>query len=961
MAPLRLVALFLLVATAFLLARADWECEDDGWCTGCEAECECCYNPTQSMPTLTDDCPEHLCVCVDDVDDTETASWHINPVSCTDKRLKITLHTWADEGANDYYRLKIYDGSSCSGTPLMDIEDRQGCHSRRRDSCPEGDFVYTTGCHACVWYQYDDDRIGFEIEYECVPLPQVCGNGVVEGTEECDMGTQNANNHACKLDCTNNTCGDGHVCDGMAYGCTGELYEQCDDGDTIPGDGCDENCIVEVCGNGVLQTAAGEECDDGQSNSDSGPDACRTDCKNATCGDWVVDTGEECDGGSGCRQNCTLEVCGDGILDPGEECDDGNAVNEDGCSAACQLEQCGDGILQAGLGEQCDDGNTENVDDCRNDCTLPYCGDGILDMGQGEQCDDGNNVDGDGCSANCVAEGCGDGIVQAGLGEECDDGNSDENDDCAWCLFAHCGDGAVWAGHEECDDGNTADGDGCSANCVNETPSPCPAIFPASCIADCSGTYAIQTNSSGTICECDLTQAQRTCTWPIAPTECLPGDYINITILMYMDSGLGLESPDDNSIDCCYQLDIYQGAATLLDSHGTIANEDDKDFRKCYHDCRTDGGCSDCLCDGCSDECADPCATPDGTTMCPTPRPGTCPMGTSYVIADCNAKVEWQSDENRPGFAVSYELIMNSVCGNGRIDPGEQCDDGNLVSGDGCSANCTLEIDGCGNGILEGCEECDDGNLDDGDCCSSNCTIEPCCRFDDPQHCYGRDGVNLCPESCCCEEPPCVKVMLSKVQEHSPCCFGAQCGSCNCSQHQWCPTCDYELGLQGPWRHTHDPGVTIMEYVTVPATPHGPVAHVEVRHWAVVPGPQTYYSGDEVVIAPPGSVKMDVTVSNWTFSDGNCSELWLVMIVHIPGMGPITTNATAGTIVAPMPFPCGLLFTAQFAHTAGAGSENPAVKTKMQVQDRFVRVFVKIAHFSGSEVHYDPVFTVQPV
>ncbi len=32
-----------------------------------------------------------------------------------------------------------------------------------------------------------------------------------------------------------------------------------------------------------------------------------------------------------------------------------------------------------------------------------------------------------------------------------------------------------------------------------------------------------------------------------------------------------------------------------------------------------------------------------------------------------------------------------SVCGDGFLDPGEQCDDGNNVSGDGCSAVCTLE------------------------------------------------------------------------------------------------------------------------------------------------------------------------------------------------------------------------------------------------------------------------------
>jgi cysteine-rich repeat protein len=32
-----------------------------------------------------------------------------------------------------------------------------------------------------------------------------------------------------------------------------------------------------------------------------------------------------------------------------------------------------------------------------------------------------------------------------------------------------------------------------------------------------------------------------------------------------------------------------------------------------------------------------------------------------------------------------------AVCGNGVVDPGEQCDDGNTTAGDGCSATCTTE------------------------------------------------------------------------------------------------------------------------------------------------------------------------------------------------------------------------------------------------------------------------------
>lgn len=64
------------------------------------------------------------------------------------------------------------------------------------------------------------------------------------------------------------------------------------------------------CGNGILEE--GELCDDGDANSDTSPDACRTDCLPAACGDGVCDAKEACDdanawGGDGCTPACTVE------------------------------------------------------------------------------------------------------------------------------------------------------------------------------------------------------------------------------------------------------------------------------------------------------------------------------------------------------------------------------------------------------------------------------------------------------------------------------------------------------------------------------------------------------------------------------------------------------------------------------------------------------------------------------
>jgi len=63
------------------------------------------------------------------------------------------------------------------------------------------------------------------------------------------------------------------------------------------------------------------------------------------------------------------------------------------------------------------------------------------------------------------------------------------------------------------------------------------------------------------------------------------------------------------------------------------------------------------------------------------------------------------------------------TCGDGSVDQGEACDDGNPIDCDGCDSNCT-DTATCGNGIICGAEQCDDANVVDGDCCSSACAFE---------------------------------------------------------------------------------------------------------------------------------------------------------------------------------------------------------------------------------------------
>jgi fibro-slime domain-containing protein len=178
------------------------------------------------------------------------------------------------------------------------------------------------------------------------------------------------------------------------------------------------------CGDGNVDTAAGEVCDDGNVRSGDG---CASDCRTIEKDYGCPQPGKPC---------VYLVKCGDGVLGGIEQCDPPNVGR--GCSADCRVEP----------GYVCNPPPTPANPSAPATCHKTVCGDGTREGA--EACDDHNLVDGDGCSSGCTLE------------PDCSTGT---------CL-SKCGDGLKLP-PEACDDGNTADGDGCSHDCQLETGFSC--------------------------------------------------------------------------------------------------------------------------------------------------------------------------------------------------------------------------------------------------------------------------------------------------------------------------------------------------------------------------------------------------------------------------------------------------------------------------------------------------------
>ena len=254
---------------------------------------------------------------------------------------------------------------------------------------------------------------------------------------------------------------------------------------------------------------------------------------------------------------------------------------------------------------------------------------------------------------------CGNGVLEPA--EEGDDGNDRDHDGCgATCELEFCGDGVLQCG-EECDDGNNVDGDGCAARCyvegdaggqsicdpvIGDGPGPDPDPDPDPETGDTGPDDTGPSDTGG-----EDTSASDTGLGDTGPGDTGPGD-TGLEPTGGIDTGPH-DSPSEDTVETARDT----GTVIIDPATGDTGSPVD-----------TDG-------------------FPTGDTGFDSAWDTGLPVDTGLPI-----DTAWRDDSSVHDSGTDDTGASASTCGDGVLDEGEVCDDGNTASDDGCSAFCRLEF-----------------------------------------------------------------------------------------------------------------------------------------------------------------------------------------------------------------------------------------------------------------------------
>ncbi|MBO4349501.1 MAG: hypothetical protein J6A01_00960 [Proteobacteria bacterium] len=650
------------------------------------------------------------------------------------------------------------NGMTCTNLP-------EGRYLGGNLSCNASCGFNKTGCYECT----DDDVSKCPADKPkcasgtCIAQDYVitCGDGVAEGKEKCDVGNGISDFHGI-------TCADF----GFKYGelgcrdCAAFVLDGCfeckDSGDCSGLDVCENGTCVapaQACSNGLLE--AGESCDKSQLNGKTCADlgylggnlSCNASCDfdKTGCYECTNDDITQCPAD---KQKCTsgtcvapdhVITCGDGIAEGKEKCDVGNGVSD------FHGMTCADfGYKYGNIGcQSCTSFKLDGCYECKNSsdcsssdvcesgtCVAPAqaCSNGLLEAG--ESCDKTNLND-----ASCVAFGFLGGDLKCNAGceydksacYECTKSNTSKCrsgqicSDNGRCIDpAHeitCGDGLI-EGNEECekddmngracaDFGNYAAGTlTCDSNCHYVT---------TGCY-ECANDMHCKDNTVDGRLVCNTTS--HVC---VLPTPVCGNGKI--------EAG---ESCDKTKLNgkSCESLGFLGG--NLLCNAGC-----EFDKSKCYEcltdeDCKTNPNGSHCADSGyCVQElhvitCGDGIVEGDeqcdggnlngktcidrgfvsGTLACSNCTYETTGCYECLNNTDCNGNADGRLECN-----LTSHQCVKPICGNGKLEIGEECDGTLFVEGK--SAACSEWGD-----YNQGTVSCSNCHIDSSQCSKIDCHFD---------------------------------------------------------------------------------------------------------------------------------------------------------------------------------------------------------------------------------------------
>lgn len=443
----------------------------------------------------------------------------------------------------------------------------------------------------------------------------------------------------------------------------------------------------------------GEDTDDDESDDESGTTDGETDETDTSteadtvegggeCGNGVQEDGEACDGGDlggatcesegfgggglACNDDCTLDTsnctaCGNGVADEGEECD-GSDLGEHSNCADLNL------------------GNADEPLTCNEACMYDFgecsgCGDGVVT--DPEQCEPaGELLEKDELNgATCEALGFDAGLLG------CTEGCTFNTDSCY-----SCGD-AIQQGQEECDGADFGDLTCADYDSMNGDPFDSGSL---SCGEDCT----IDTGNCSLCGDGAISGAE------VCDENVLDGETCET------------QGFDGGDLACSGDCGGFDVSACTDCGDGMIEGDEQCDFNNLGGEtCETQGfpgggtlNCTlDCVLD--TSECADNfCGDGivNGADQCDCGNQGQNCTAAQLDNASCQTlgfdggTLACNSPNN-----CNYDTSGCFSCGDGNIDPGEQCDGNNLggetcitqgFGGGGalaCDQSCGFDTSGC--------------------------------------------------------------------------------------------------------------------------------------------------------------------------------------------------------------------------------------------------------------------------